>query len=236
MNRTGKRAIITIILINIALVAFAICGKLLSRFDYEDHLDEMVISIDDNAVTLREFGYYIYEIEAFVQNQALLYDPENPKHWWNTHFSAGVDSQFVCDYAKKVAINTCIMDEIYSQEAMAAGIVLSSEEEAKAESEAREMLSGMKKEQLEATGLSGELILKIKKKHTLASKYAQYLVENRDLTGYSSALQARQELVNWDGEYYQEEILPNHTVTMNDKVLNKITLGRITVNMQEEDD
>ena len=69
--------------------------------------------IDDTDITLREFGYYIYEVEEFVQRQALLYDPENPKHWWNTHFSAGMDSQFVCDYAKKVAVNICVSDEIY---------------------------------------------------------------------------------------------------------------------------
>jgi hypothetical protein len=81
MNRSVKRAIIIIIIVNLILVVAAICGKILSRFDYEDHLDEPVITVDDTDITLREFGYYIFEVEEFVQRQALLYDPENPKHW-----------------------------------------------------------------------------------------------------------------------------------------------------------
>ena len=39
-------------------------------------------------------------------------------------------------------------------------------------------------------------------------------------------------LVNWDGAYYQEKILPEHNVNTNDKVLNRITLGKITVNYE----
>ena len=41
-----------------------------------------------------------------------------------------------------------------------------------------------------------------------------------------------EKLVNWDGAYYQEKILPEHTVKTNDKVLNRITLGKITVNYE----
>ena len=37
-------------------------------------------------------------------------------------------------------------------------------------------------------------------------------------------------IVNWDGEYYLEEILPGHNVVTNDRILDKITLGKITVN------
>ena len=137
MNRSVKRAIIIIIIVNLILVVAAICGKILSRFDYEDHLDEPVITVDDTDITLREFGYYIFEVEEFVQRQALLYDPENPKHWWNTHFSAGMDSQFVCDYAKKVAVNTCISDEIYYRAAISNGIALTGAEEKIAQGEVR---------------------------------------------------------------------------------------------------
>ncbi len=160
MNKIGKKTIIAIILANCFLILAAICGKILSRFDYEDHLDEAVVSVDDASITLREFGYYIYEVEAFVQNQALLYDPENPKLWWNTHFSAGLDSQFVCDYAKKVAI---------------------------------------------------------------------FLITTQNLSGYHDD---PPKLVNWDGAYYQEKILPEHQIRNNDEVLDNITLGKITVNME----
>ncbi len=128
MKVSVKKAIIAIIIANSILIAGAVCGWILSMFDYSKHFDDAVISVDGANISLREFGYYIFEVEAFVQKQALLYDPENPKHWWNTHFSAGMDSQFVCDYAKKVAINSCIADEIYYREAVRNGFTLSGDE------------------------------------------------------------------------------------------------------------
>ncbi|WP_026510846.1 hypothetical protein [Butyrivibrio sp. LC3010] len=227
MKKSTRKTIIAILLVNCILVAVAVCGKILSRFDYKDHFDDIVITVNDKGITLREFGYYIYEVEAFVQKQALLYDPENPKHWWNTHFSAGLDSQFVCDYAKKVVINTCIMDEIYYEGAISKEITLSSLEENEIRDEAEEMLDSMSPDQLEATGLNLSLIIKIKQKHALASKFAQYIVENGDFSGYSMM---PEKLVNWDGEYYLEEILPGQNVVTNDRILDKIALGKITVN------
>lgn len=229
MNKIGKKTVIAIILANCFLILAAICGKILSRFDYEDHLDEAVITVDDASITLREFGYYIYEVEAFVQNQALLYDPENPKLWWNTHFSAGLDSQFVCDYAKKVAINTCVSDEIYYRLALKQGISLSIDETEQAAIDAAKMFGGMDPEQLKATGLDEKMIRKIKEKHALAAKYAIFLITSQNLSGYHDD---PQKLVNWDGAYYQEKILPEHQVRNNDDVLDNITLGKITVNME----
>ncbi|WP_155828733.1 hypothetical protein [Butyrivibrio sp. XPD2006] len=229
MKRSVKRAIIGIIIFNCILIVAAICGKILSRFDYEDHLDDVVITVDDTDITLREFGYYIYEIEVFVQKQALLYDPENPKHWWNTHFSAGMDSQFVCDYAKKVAINTCISEEIYYKKALSDGIILSSIEEEQALTEAKLLYGSMTEEQLTRTGLNEDIIVKMRVKHALATKYAGFLADSQDFSKYS---EEPEKLVNWDGAYYQEEILPKHTVVTNKKVLDKITLGKITVNYQ----
>ena len=158
MRRSVKRAIIIILIANVILIVAAICGKILCRFIYEDHLDEPLITVDDTEITLREFGYYIYEIEEFVQNQALLYDPENPKHWWNTHFSAGMDSQFVCDYAKKVAVNTCISDEIYYKRALLEAVALSSAEEKQAMVEAKMIFSGMTRDQLARTGLDENIL------------------------------------------------------------------------------
>ena len=229
MKKNIKKAIVIILIANCFLIAIAICGTILSRFHYEDHLDDVVITVDDSGVSLREFGYYIFEVEAFVQNQALLYDPENPKLWWNTHFSAGLDSQFVCDYAKKVAIYTCTADEIYYEEAISQGMTLSIAEEEAALTEAGKKINSMTSEQMSATGLNEEIIIAMSKKHALASKYAGELTKEIDMSAYSDD---PAKLVNWDGAYYQNEILPRHSVKTNDKVLDKITLGKITVNME----
>lgn len=227
MRLSNKKTIIAIIIANVMLVLFAIGGKMLTRFDYEDHLDDTVISVDGTDITLREFGYYIYMIESFVQNQALLYDPENPKHWWNTHFSAGPDSQFVCDYAKKVALNTCICDQIYYEEAVKSGIGPEEALTSQTIGEARALYLNMTPLQLEATGLDEELIIEMHNRHVIASKYAKKLSGEQNFIKYDKE---PDELLNWDGEYYQEEILPKHEVTISDKILRKITLGKITVN------
>lgn len=227
MKTYGKKAVIVVIIVNLILVITALCWIKLSRFDYSYHLDDAVITIDDRSVTLREFGYYIYEVENFVQKQALIYDPDNPKHWWNTHFSAGMDSQFVCDYAKKVAINTCISDEIYYQEAVSSGITLSSDEEFQAAAQAQEVYSGMTPQQITATGIDETIILEMTRRHALAAKYAETLIENEDMTAYSDD---PQKLVNWDGAFYLEKILPRHVTWTNEEVLNQITFGLITVN------
>ena len=227
MRLSNKKTIIAIIIANVMLVIFAIGGKMLSRFNYEDHLDDTVISVDGTNITLREFGYYIYMIESFVQNQALLYDPENPKHWWNTHFSAGPDSQFVCDYAKKVAVNTCICDQIYYKEAIKYGIGRDEALTSQTLREARALFMNMTSWQLEATGLDEELVIGMYNKHVIASKYAKKLSGELNFSKYDKE---PDELLNWDGEYYQEEILPKHEVIISDKILRKITLGKITVN------
>ncbi|MCR5556168.1 MAG: hypothetical protein K6F75_01230 [Butyrivibrio sp.] len=227
MKKPDKRIIIIIIIANVFLIAAAICGKILSRFNYEKHFDDAVITVDDTDITLREFGYYIFEVEEFVQRQALLYDPENPKHWWNTHFSAGMDSQFVCDYAKKVAVNICVSDEIYYKRAVSKGIVLGGSEEQQAVDEAKKVFNSLAPEVIRKTGLDEKIFVNLRIKHALASKYAESLSGSLDFSGYS---EESAKLLNWDGAYYQEKILPEHTVATNDKILSEITLGKITVN------
>lgn len=230
MRLSNKKTIIAIIIANIMLILFAIGGKILTRFDYEDHLDDTVISVDGTNITLREFGYYIYQVETFVQNQALLYDPENPKLWWNTHFSAGPDSQFVCDYAKKVALSTCICDQIYYKEAIKSGMGRDEAFSSQTLGEARTLFMNMTSAQLAATGLNEEIIIDMHNKHVIASNYAEWLSGKLSFVKYDKE---PDELLNWDGEYYQEEILPKHEVITNDKILRNITLGKITVNRSD---
>ena len=230
MSSANKKIIIGIVLVIFVLGVIAVFEKMLTGFDYKDHLDDTVISVDRECITLREFGYYIYEVEEFVQNQALLYDPENPRLWWNTHFSAGADSQFVCEYAKNVALNVCICDQIYYKEAIKAGFILDAETETQNRVESRELFMEMDPSQIEATGLNEEIIDKMYRKHMIASKYAETLSKRQDLYGYGKK---PEEVLNWDGEYYREKILPKHEVELNDKIMDEIILGRITVNQEE---
>ncbi len=226
----SKKSLLTLIIIFVLIAVSIVLIVVHHRkniFRYEDNLDETIVSVDDTSVSLREFGYYIYEVEAFVQDQAVIYDPENPKKWWNTHFSAGRDSTFICDYARKVAVNTLICDEIYYREAIGRGMSLDADSQARVAKETKEMYGNMNSYQREVTGLDEKVILGIKTKHALASQYAEYLAGTGDFSRYGGD---PHDLLNWDGQYYQELILPSHTVTENEKLLDNILMGTITVN------
>lgn len=235
LKKNVKKAIIAIISV---LAVFVVIGfligvilfvKKLNRFEYKDHLDEVVITVDQRNITLREFGFYVYQIEGYAQEQALVYNPDNPAEWWNTHFSSGPDSQFVCDYAKDVAVNLCIADEIFYKEAIKQGLELNEDGEEKVNKDTGEMFEKMDSIQLDSTGLDEKIISEITRKQLLSATYAEFLVNTVDLSEYD---EDPYKLINWDGAYYQEEILPNHTVQTNDELLDKITFGKITVNYQ----
>ena len=86
----NKRAEIMVIVISAVLVA--VIFTMLIRFNknkefvYNKHLDETVISIDDENITLKEFSYYVYIVEKQVNDMAIKYNPDDTNEFWNTYF------------------------------------------------------------------------------------------------------------------------------------------------------
>ncbi len=227
MAGNEKKIIIVLAITSIIAIIGAQIYRTATAFHYEDYLDEVVISVDGNDLTLREFGYYIYTTEEFVQKQALLYDPEDPLHWWNTHFSAGLDSQFISELAMKTAINTYLSHIIYYNEAQRAGMALNTSQEETAFKEATELYSKMSDFNRERTGLNEVLIYSVIRRRDLGAKYAEYLALNMDFSGFDDEPGT---LLAGDGDYFQNVILPQHTVVKNEKLIKHLKIGRITVN------
>ena len=227
MAGNEKKIIIILAISGIIAIIGAQIYKIATAFHYEDHLDEAIISVDGDDLTLREFGYYIYTTEEFVQKQAVLYDSEDPLHWWNTHFSAGLDSQFVSELAMKTAVNTCLSHMIYYNEAHTEGITLNSSEEETSRIEASEIYQKMSATNLEITGLDEELINSVIYRRNLAAKYAKKLAQSTDFSGFEAEPGT---LLSGDGDYFQSVILPRHKVVINKKLMKKLKIGRITVN------
>ena len=231
LKKSVKITLICIVAL-IVIGALTVLGIFLhnkSKFRYEDHLDDIIITVDSTNITLRQFGFYIYQVEDFGQKQALLYDKDNPALWWNTHFAAGPDSAFVSDIAKETAINTCISYEIYYNEAKKNGLSLDESDEEFALTEAQNFYSQMTPYQLEVTGLNEEIISDLKRRNTLGLKYMLYLCDTVDLSDYDGDVE---QLFSWEGEYYINEILPNHNIVINEKLLDNLSFGKITVNKQ----
>lgn len=198
-------------------------------FVYTEHLSDAVVTVDGEAVSLKDFGCYVYETEGYVQRQALIYDEEEPVNYWNMHLSAGMDSTFMFDYAMKTALGNVVCNKIYAKAAAAEGIALSAAEAEKAEEDARMLLRGMSAEQLDAIGIDEADALRYKTDQALATRYAAHLAAKTDLRGYGGT---PEQVLSYDGKYFLEEILPQHEVVYNEELIEHVRMGTVTVNQQ----
>jgi hypothetical protein len=227
-KQTRKGLIIFLCVIAAALLLWA--GELFYKaqhpFVYAERLDDTILRVDDEAVTLRELGVYIYQVETFVDEQARLYNPEDRTEYWNKHFSAGLESAFVSDMAVEAVYGTCVCDHIYEKMAQEDGFTLSAKKEEKAQEDAEELWNEMSEEQRQATGVTKETVLAVCQRKALVSAYAEKFVQEVDFTGYSGN---PEELLSYSGDYYKNEILPQHKIWYNNALKKEIRIGKITI-------
>ena len=76
----------------VILAAFIVAlGFLVYRYNknkdfiYEKHLQENVITINSENITLKDFSYYVYVVEKKINEMALQYNPDDANEFWNTH-------------------------------------------------------------------------------------------------------------------------------------------------------
>ena len=234
-DRAGVKKGVAVFFILFLLLVIVSCISLYRRykkaqFDYADHLADTVLQVNSEGIPLRRFGYYIYTVEDFVQKQALLYDPEDPIRYWNVHFAAGPDSVFMRDYARKIALEVCVRDMIYAQLARKEGYTLSAEDEQKAFEKANTVFDGMNPAQREATGLTREDVLSVEREKLLGEMYVTDFAASRDVTGYGDA---PQNALSYDGTYYLQVVKPQHSVVLNEELIQRIDMGTITVNRKD---
>ena len=225
--KKNVRILIGVIVIILLLAFSSVLFRQNNKFAYANFLDEQVISFEGESITLREFGYYVYELEDFTQKQALKYHPSDPLDYWNTHFSAGTDSRFVSEMARDTAVNRCLSDLVYAQMAKEAGFTLPGEEKEKIDSEAKQWYDALDAEQKQILGISPETVHRIVSRAHLAKAYAYEYSSVADLTGYSGKVT---ELLSGGGEYFNDKLLTRYEVKQNRELIDELPFGRITVN------
>ena len=75
MKKKDKKLLLAFLLLFgllLVLAVLSVWGRHRKIFDYGAHLDETVFSVDEVHVTLREFGYYIYEVEDYVNQKPMI--------------------------------------------------------------------------------------------------------------------------------------------------------------------
>ncbi|MBR0093030.1 MAG: hypothetical protein IJP92_15175 [Lachnospiraceae bacterium] len=226
------------VLIAIAAILLIAGFMIWRRFDhppfvYTEHLEDVIVTVDAESVTLRDFGCYVYETEGYVQRQALIYDEEEPVNYWNMHLSAGMDSTFMFDYAMKTALGTLVCDLVYAGAADAEGITLSAEAKEKAREDALFLLKGMSEAQQKILGITETDVIRYKERKALSALYAASFADKTDLRGYGGA---PAQVLSYDGDYFLKVILPQHEVTYNEDLIENVRMGTVTVNLSEKEE
>ncbi len=216
--------IICIICIFAALIAFLVIyyGHKQESFVYEEHLQENVLTVTDGqdterkvAVNLQEMTYYVINVEGDIRNMAMQYNGDNPEAYWLVKIKATYTMK---DYAKDLAFDSCVRDNIYYLEALKAGVELTDEERKQAKDDAKAIMEGISSKALGASDFTVEVLYNIEEKLYLASKYVDMLARE----GHSM------EELELEGSFY-EELLREYSLETNNELWDKVKFGNITI-------
>ncbi len=228
MDKETKRGLIILMtIVTVLMTLLAIDGwfKYHNQFEYEEHLDDVVVTVNDRKLTLRQLSYYVYDVEVEIDKQARIYNPEDPLDYWNTYFNSGVEGGYISEMARDAVLESCVCDMIYEDMAVQSGCELSDEEIEEVKKKAQVQFAKLSDAQKQKTGLTQELVTEVLVRKALVVKFASEYFEDVDFTGYSGY---REQLVSYDGEYYKKEILPQYEVEYNRAIVKELSLGRIT--------
>ena len=227
--RDRKRCNQIAIIISFIALLLLVCYSLYSKwqkekniFVYEEHLNDIVVTVGEQPVTLREFGYYIAKMEKDVQEKALIYNPNDPMEYWNVHFSAGLDSGYMFEYAWNYALADCICDLIFVQKAQDKGYSLSEDGYKQAKIQAEELYTMLSTEQIEKTGLTIDSIKMIEERRLLVQSYTNSFMKENELSGYVDNIM---QCISGNNS-----MVMGTEVICNEDMKNNIRMGTITVN------
>ena len=147
------RFTIILVLILIVVIAFSFQSKEKKEYlVYNEALDKTAVTVDDVSLTLKDIAFYVAYEEKTVQEQAILYNPDNPRQYWNVY----TDGQFVKLTAKQAALDMAVHDEIFYQMAVAEGVKLDVTEQEYLENDESDFWSDLEDWQREQLGISEE--------------------------------------------------------------------------------
>lgn len=216
-----------IILVCILCIAVTICAFLFiyygnkdEEYIYNEHLKEIALTVTDKEgeaveVNLQEMAYYIINVEGDVNQMALQYSSEHPEKYW----SLKVETTYTMkDYAKDLAFDSCVRNNIYYMEACKAGLTLTDEELSLASDDAKTIMKNITGKQMELSDFTLEVLYNIEKKLYLATKYVNTLTEE----GYKIAD------LELNGDYYNE-LKADYNIEENEDVWGKVKLGELSI-------
>lgn len=184
---------------------------------YPESLDVVVATVEEEDITLREFALYVAFQEAEVQKQAEVYEPDDTRKYWNIH----TDGVFISQAARNEAMSMAIHDEIFYQMSVELGLSLNDEERQILQNDVDDFWYDLTDDEKEKKlGITKDDIYLAMEKIAYAQK-AQAICAGMDGVDYS------------DYDYYEEvfqDFLGDYKYQVNDKVLERLDFGDITLN------
>ena len=214
-----KKYLITafLILVLIGLFIYSyINGKNRADLVYADELERGALEVNGQVLTLRDMAFYVAYEEEQVERQAVVYEPENPKKYWNTH----TNHTYIRTAARNAAIQMAIHDEIFYRMALDEEIQLTDEETAILENYIADFWADMTDAGKEVRlGVSYEDIAGSMTKIAYAEKMQRIYAELNN--------RAYEDYVFTEG--YYEELLKEQDYTIYKNVWNRIPFGEVTL-------
>lgn len=183
--------------------------------EYKDCLDKVIFTANGQEVQMKDLAFYILYEEREVESQAMVYNPQNTKDYWNLH----IDGVFMQVQAKDTILQMAIHDKLFYQKAVEEDMTLDAGEEQLLRNVISDFWMDLLDEQMEKMPVSEEYIMEAMRQIALAEKYQAKLAE-KEGKAYAS--------YNWDGYEYglwKEK----QDVDINEKLWEKIVVGDITL-------
>ncbi len=211
-----RKFIITMLLAFVVVIAFAVRhNRMRADIVYAKALEESAMTINGESITLKELAFYVAYEEKIVQQQALVYDPENPNAYWNIH----EHGEFVGEIAKRTVLEMAAHDIIFYKLAIEEGVTLSEEEEKYYTNEAYDFCSDLEEGQLESLGVTKDVLYETMRQIALANKYQSILCE---------AETVNYEDYNFNGDAYAA-LKKTYEIIVNEDVWDRVDVGDVTL-------
>ena len=183
---------------------------------YADSLDLVVAVVENKEITLRDFAVYVAHQEAQVHEQAVQYDPEDTRKYWNVH----TDGTYISHAARSEAMSMAIHDELFYQLSQDLAITFSDEELQLLQNDVDDFWNDLVDEEKEKRlGITKEDVYNTMYKIACA-EMGQMIYAKMHGLDYN------------DYDFYEEEFLKfleEYNYEVNEKVLNRIDFGDVTL-------
>ncbi len=214
-----RRYKVTVILLVITIaMGFIAVENRTSREDivYHESLDLVVATVESEEITLRDFAVYVAHQEAQVQEQAIIYDPEDTRKYWNVH----TDGTYISHAARNEAMSMAIHDELFYQLSLDLELTFTDDEMQILENDVEDFWMDLVDEEKEKRlGITREDVYNTMYKIACSQK--------------SQMIYAKMHGVSYeDFDFYEEEFLAfleNYNYEVDDSVLNRIDFGDVTL-------